>query len=99
MLYMILGRDNPDSLTRRLEARPAHIQRLQLLRDQGRLYTAGPLPAVDSLDPGNAGFVGSLIIAEFESLNDAKTWADADPYVTASVYKNIEVHPYKRVFP
>lgn len=99
MLYLILGRDNPDSLTRRLETRPAHLQRLQSLRDQGRLYTAGPLPAVDSVDPGNAGFVGSLIIAEFDSLNDAKAWAEADPYVAAGVYKNVEVQPYKKVFP
>ncbi len=78
--------------------RPAHLARLQALRDEGRLLTAGPMPAVDSADPGSAGFTGSTVIAEFASLDEAKSWADADPYVAAGVYQQVSVKPYKQVF-
>lgn len=81
-----------------MTARPDHLARLQVLRDEGRLLTAGPLPAIDSNDPGAAGFLGSAIIAEFESLEQAKAWADADPYVAAGVYQAVTVVPYKKVF-
>lgn len=99
MLYMIQGTDTADSLDRRLAARPAHVERLKQLQNQGRLLLAGPLPSVDSHDPGPAGFSGSLIIAEFESLEVARTWADADPYVTAGVYARVEVKPFRKVLP
>ncbi len=99
MLYVILGRDAADALPRRRAARPAHLQRLQALLSEGRLLVAGPLPAIDSPDPGPAGFAGSLIVAEFESLVAARAWADADPYVTARVYASVEVHPYLKVLP
>lgn len=98
MYYLILARDAPDSLSLRGQSRPAHLARLQALRDEGRLLTAGPLPAVDSEDPGEAGFNGSVIIAEFESVEDARAWADADPYKDAGVYESVEVVPYRKVF-
>ncbi|MEC8484894.1 MAG: YciI family protein, partial [Pseudomonadota bacterium] len=85
MLYSIVGQDVENSLANRLAARPAHLERLQALRDQGRLVLAGPNPAIDSNDPGEAGFTGSVVIAEFNSLEDAKAWAEADPYVAAGV--------------
>lgn len=99
MLYAILGRDRPGSLEARLAARPAHLERLQALLAEGRLILAGPLPAIDSPDPGDAGFQGSLLVVEFESLDAARAWADADPYVTAGVYAAVEVFPFKRVLP
>ena len=99
MLYAIIGRDVSDSLDRRKTARPAHLERLQSLQNEGRLILAGPFPAIDSLDPGPAGFTGSLIVAEFESLEEARTWADADPYVSAGVYTAVDVLPFKKVFP
>ncbi|MCW2473793.1 YciI family protein [Candidatus Symbiopectobacterium sp. NZEC151] len=98
MLYIIFAQDVPSSLSNRLAARPAHLARLQTLRDEGRLLTAGPLPAVDSETPGDAGFTGSAVIAEFPSLSDAQRWADADPYVAAGVYQSVTVKPYKKVF-
>jgi len=99
MLYMILGRDVADSLAQRRAARPDHLARLQALQAEGRLFAAGPLPAIDSADPGPAGFVGSLIVAEFVSLEAARTWADADPYLAAGVYASVEVRPYVKVLP
>ena len=99
MLYAIVGEDRPDSLAARLSVRPAHLERLKALQDEGRLLVAGPCPAIDSPDPGPAGFTGSLIVAEFASLDAAKTWADADPYVAAGVYANVSVKPFKKVFP
>lgn len=99
MFYCILGEDTPDSLDKRLAARPAHLARLRVLQDDGRLLLAGPFPAIDSQDPGPAGFSGSLIVAEFSSLNDAKAWADADPYVAAGVYASVSVKPFKKVMP
>nr|WP_304187943.1 YciI family protein [Hafnia alvei] len=98
MLYLIFSQDVPDAQDKRMTARPDHLARLQVLRDEGRLLTAGPLPAIDSNDPGAAGFLGSAIIAEFESLEHAKEWADADPYVAAGVYQAVTVVPYKKVF-
>ena len=99
MWYMIHGTDTANSLERRLAARPAHLERLKQLQNQGRLLLAGPLPAVDSNAPGPAGFSGSLIVAEFESLEVARAWADADPYVTAGVYARVEVKPFRKVLP
>ena len=99
MLYAILSVDIPDSLEKRMAARPAHLKRLQDLQDEGRLVIAGPHPAIDSNTPGDAGFTGSLVIAEFTSLETAKHWADADPYMTAGVYANVSVKPFKQVFP
>jgi hypothetical protein len=99
VFYCILGEDTPDSLDKRLSARPAHLARLKALQEDGRLLLAGPFPAIDSLDPGPAGFSGSLIVAEFPSLNDAKAWADADPYVAAGVYASVSVRPFKKVLP
>lgn len=96
MLYVIYAEDVPDSLEKRLSVRPAHLARLQLLQDEGRLLTAGPMPAVDSNDPGAAGFTGSTVIAEFESLEAAQAWAEADPYVAAGVYEKVTVRPYKK---
>ncbi|HCW98844.1 MULTISPECIES: YciI family protein [Pantoea] len=98
MLYIIYAEDNADSLEKRTSVRPAHLARLQLLQDEGRLIVAGPMPAVDSNDPGVAGFTGSAIIAEFSSLEAAQAWAEADPYIAAGVYKNVSVKPFKRVF-
>ncbi len=98
MLYMIQGQDVPGSLDARLVARPEHLERLQALRDAGRLVLAGPLPAIDSNDPGPAGFTGSLIVAEFPSLDAAREWADADPYRAAGVYASMDVRPFRQVF-
>ena len=97
MLYVILGQDRPGSLEHRMAARPAHLSRIETLRDAGRLVLAGPLPAVDSPDPGPAGFTGSLIVAEFPSLAEAEAWANADPYLTTGVFSEVRVHPFKRV--
>lgn len=99
MLYAIIAQDNDNSLEARLASRPAHLERLQELRNQGRLILAGPHPAIDSEEPGPAGFSGSLIVAEFASLEDARQWADADPYVAAGVYQSVTVKPFKKVFP
>ena len=99
MLYAIIATDVADSLEKRLSVRPAHLERLNALKDAGRLVLAGPHPAVDSSDPGPAGFSGSLIVAEFESLNAAETWANADPFVAAGVYANVVVKPFKQVLP
>ena len=99
MLYAILGRDQPDSLDKRRGTRPAHLERLTALRDEGRLVLAGPHPAVEAEDPGEAGFTGSLVVAEFPSLAEAQAWADADPYVAAGVYAGVTVKPFRRVLP
>jgi uncharacterized protein YciI len=99
MLYAIFGNDVPDSLERRQPVRPAHLARLQTLQDEGRLLLAGPFPAVDAADPGLAGFTGSLIVAEFASLEAAEAWAAADPYVAAGVYAQVAVRPFRKVFP
>ncbi len=99
MFYAIVGQDVSDSLEMRLAARPAHLDRLQALQQAGRLLLAGPFPAIDSTDPGAAGFSGSLIVAEFGSLADAQAWADADPYVAAGVYASVSVKPFKKVLP
>lgn len=98
MWYAIISEDVENSLEKRKSVRPEHIARLQALADSGKLLTAGPHPAVDSDDPGSAGFTGSLIIAEFESLSEAQSWADDDPYINAGVYKQVTVKPYKKVF-
>lgn len=99
MIYAIVGEDVAGSLENRLAARPAHLERLNALRDAGRLVMAGPFPAIDNPDPGPAGFSGSLILAEFPSLADAEAWAATDPYVTAGVYARVTVRPFKRVLP
>ncbi len=99
MLYAIIAQDVENSLPDRLAARPKHLERLTALQDQGRLIIAGPHPAIDSEDPADAGFTGSLVVAEFESLDEAKAWADADPYVEAGVYANVTIKPFKKVFP
>jgi len=99
MWYAILSEDNDNSLPLRATAREAHLERLRLLATDGRLLVAGPHPAVDAQDPGEAGFSGSLVIAEFASLDDARDWADEDPYVAAGVYRKVMVKPFKRVLP
>lgn len=99
MLYAIIGEDVADSLQKRLSVRPEHIKRLQTLQDQGRLIIAGPHPAIDAENPGDAGFTGSLIVAEFESLQAAQNWANSDPYIDAGVYAKVIVKPFKKVFP
>lgn len=99
MFYMIRGTDVPGSLEKRKAARPAHIARLEKLRDAGRLLLSGPLPAIDAEDPGPAGFTGSLIVAEFDSLEDARSWAAADPYVATGVYAAVDVQPFKKAPP
>ncbi|MBF7729512.1 YciI family protein [Pseudomonas sp. N040] len=99
MLYAIIASDHPDTLASRLAARPAHVARLEQLKSAGRLVLAGPHPAIDSNDPGPAGFSGSLIVAEFESLTAAQAWADADPYLEAGVYAQVQVKPFKLVLP
>ena len=99
MWYAIEGYDAADALPRRMEARAAHLSRLSALRDQGRLLLAGPCPAIDSEDPGPAGFSGSIVIAEFDSLELARAWADEDPYLQAGVYLRVEVRPFRRVLP
>ncbi|MEZ9304717.1 YciI family protein [Vibrio breoganii] len=98
MWYVIFSQDVEDSLQKRLSVREQHLERLQSLQDQGRLLTAGPMPGIDSDNPGEAGFTGSTVIAQFESLQDAKEWADADPYIEAGVYQNVIVKPFKKVF-
>jgi hypothetical protein len=99
MLYAIIATDVPDSLQNRLASRPAHLARLDQLKSEGRLVLAGPHPAVDSNDPGTAGFTGSLVVAEFESLQAAEEWAAADPYKAAGVYGEVVVKPFKQVYP
>ena len=99
MLYAIISEDVPNSLPLRMQARPAHLARLQEMLAANRIVIAGPHPAIDSQDPGDAGFTGSLIIAEFESLQQAQIWADADPYVTAGVYSKVTVKPFKKILP
>ncbi len=99
MLYAIISEDVPESLPLRKVARPDHIKRLDDLLAQGRIVVAGPFPAIDSTDPGKAGFTGSLIVVEFDSLEDAQAWAKRDPYVTAGVYERSIVKPFKQVFP
>ena len=99
MFYAIMASDTPGTLNARLTARPAHLARLQQLQDAGRLLLAGPHPAIDSNDPGEAGFTGSLVVAEFSSLEEARQWADTDPYVAAGVYQQVLVKPFKRVLP
>lgn len=99
MLYMIYAQDNANSLPLRLQHRPAHLERLQQLQAEGRLVLAGPLPAIDNIDPGEAGFSGSLIVAEFESLQAATEWADNDPFKHAGVYGKIVVNPFRKTLP
>ncbi|MCC5810345.1 MAG: YciI family protein [Ectothiorhodospiraceae bacterium] len=99
MYYAIISQDVENSLPLRKQARPAHIERLETLKAEGRLLIAGPFPAMDSPDPGEAGFTGSLVVAEFASLEQAQTWANADPYVAAGVYADVTVKPYKKVLP
>ena len=99
MLYSIVGIDNENSLEARMSARPDHLARLDELKQQGRLIIAGPNPAIDSEDPGQAGFSGSVVIAEFESLAAAQAWADADPYVASGAYASVSVKPFKKVLP
>lgn len=99
MWYIVLARDNPDTLAQRLAARPAHLARLQELLAQGRLKLAGPMPAIDNENPGEAGFSGSLLVVEFPSLDAARIWADADPYIAAGVYRSVEILPFKPVLP
>jgi hypothetical protein len=99
MWYVIYAEDVDNSLALRIKVRPAHLERISALVDEGRILVAGPTPAIDSEDPAEAGFTGSLIIAQFESLEDAKAWADADPYVSAGVFKSVTVKPYKKVLP
>lgn len=99
MWYAIISEDKPDTLEARLAARPAHLERLETLKKAGQLLVAGPHPAIDTENPGDAGFTGSLVIAEFTSLADARSWADADPYVAAGVYRHVTVKPFKKVLP
>ena len=99
MLYVIIGEDRPNSLEARLAARPAHLERLQALLAEGRLILAGPCPAIDSPDPGPAGFSGSVIVAEFASQAAAQAWADADPYIAAGVYEKVTIKPFKKALP
>ena len=99
MWYVIYSQDRKDSLAERLEARPAHLARIRALLDEGRLLLAGPRPAIDSADPGPAGFLGSLVVARFDSLEAARAWAEDDPYVSAGVYESVEVSPFNRVLP
>lgn len=99
MLYTIVGQDVPDSLNKRRDTRADHLSRLQTLQDEGRLLLAGPFPAIDSSDPGPAGFTGSLIVAEFDSIDSAQQWANNDPYLAAGVYASVSVKPFKKVLP
>lgn len=99
MWYAIISQDVENSLEKRLSVRPAHLERLNILKDEGRLLIAGPHPAIDSEDPGTKGFTGSLVVAEFDSLQDAQAWADADPYMDAGVYDKVVVKPFKKVLP
>lgn len=99
MWYAIMAEDTPNSLEKRIAARPPHLQRLQTLLDEGRLLLAGPFPAIDSIDPGAAGYSGSLIVAEFASLEAAQAWAQADPFVSAGVYAHVSVKPFRKTLP
>ena len=99
MWYVIIGHDAPGSLAKRLDTRPAHVARLKALCDAARLLVAGPCPAIDAEDPGPAGFTGSVVIAEFASLEDARAWADADPYLAAGVYERVDVRPFRKALP
>ena len=99
MLYAIISQDIKNSLEKRMGARPDHVARLNQLKNEGRLILAGPHPAIDNNEPGEAGFTGSLIVAEFEDLKDARDWADADPYVAAGVYSSVVVKTFKKVLP
>ena len=99
MLYAIISEDESGTLDKRLATRPAHLERLTALQDAGRLVLAGPHPAIDSADPGNAGFTGSLVVAEFASLDEAQDWANADPYLAAGVYARVTVKPFNKVLP
>ncbi|MCW3174245.1 YciI family protein [Shewanella subflava] len=99
MWYMISSQDVENSLEKRLSVRADHLARLQALADEGRLLTAGPHPAIDNENPGEAGFTGSLVVADFASLEEAQAWADVDPYIAAGVYKSVVVKPFKRVLP
>lgn len=99
MLYAIIAEDAPNSLEKRMASRPAHLERITALQDQGSLILAGPFPAIDSEVPGNAGFTGSLIVAEFDDLAAAKAWADADPFVEAGVYIDVIVKPFRQTLP
>ncbi len=99
MLYTIIAEDAPNSLDKRMASRPAHLERITALQDQGKLILAGPFPAIDSNDPGSAGFTGSLIVAEFDDLAAAKAWADADPFVEAGVYIDVIVKPFRQTLP
>ena len=99
MLYVLVGEDAPDSLTKRIAARPAHLARLQALQAEGRMILGGPMPAIDAPDPGPAGYTGSLIVAEFDSLASASSWLAADPYIATGVFARTSIRPFKRVFP
>ncbi|HIL41763.1 MAG TPA: YciI family protein [Gammaproteobacteria bacterium] len=99
MLYAIISQDIEDSLEERMSARPAHVERLNALKDDGRLILAGPHPAIDNNEPGEAGFTGSLVVAEFDSLEDAKLWANEDPYIESGAYSSVIVKPFKKVLP
>jgi uncharacterized protein YciI len=99
MLYAIISQDNPNSLQLRMTARPAHLNRLEELKQQGRLILAGPHPAIDSENPGDAGFSGSLVVAEFTNRSEAQAWANEDPYIAAGVYASVIVKPFKKVLP
>lgn len=99
MLYAIIANDIENTLSKRLAARPDHLARLEILKNEGRLILAGPNPAIDSNDPGDAGFTGSLVVAEFTTLQDAQEWADADPYIKAGVYDKVTIKPFKKVLP
>jgi len=99
MLYALISQDAADTLEKRMAARPEHVKRLEQLRDEGRLILAGPHPAIDCDDPGPAGFTGSLVVAEFDSLEDARHWGNADPYLAAGVYEQLTVKPFKKVLP
>lgn len=99
MLYAVISQDVENSLEKRMSVRPAHVERLNILKDEGRLILAGPHPAIDNNEPGEAGFTGSLVVAEFDSLEDAQSWADADPYMASGAYANVIVKPFKKVLP
>ena len=99
MLYAVISQDVENSLEKRMSVRPTHIERLNILKNEGRLILAGPHPAIDNNEPGEAGFTGSLVVAEFDSLEDAQAWADADPYMASGAYKSVMVKPFKKVLP
>ncbi len=99
MLYAVISQDVENSLKKRIAVRPEHIERLNILKNEGRLVLAGPCPAIDNNEPGEAGFTGSLVVAEFDSLEEAQTWADADPYLASGAYESVVVKPFKKVLP